>query len=308
MQLYLKGGENRVAQAHIHMSRLLPEQRRLLGKLARTSVPKKLLMVSFCVSRKTVWHWGRQNLHYVSDLPRANHRFKISVETEITIIAFRNNFSYGTARIQQRLFCAPDFELEQMEVKVQGVELSRQSINEVLKKWGINGYRRKYQKRWKFFRASCPNELWQLDLKRFKFNGRKYEMLVVIDDYSRFILQLYVFDHSPNIPEITAAIMDIVQKHHPKGILTDNNPFQQSWKEWCEAQDVTAHFAHPYYPQDKGKVERTIRNVTEEFIDHLSKFTMFFDKLQEYKEWFNEKRYHRGVKDYPIRLFVTLAS
>ena len=288
--------------------RLTPEQRRLLGKLARTTIPKKLLMVSFSVSRKTVWHWGKQNLHYVSDLPRTNHRFKITVETEITIIAFRNNFGYGTARIQQRLFCAPAFELEQMEVKVQGVELSRQSINEVFKKWGINGYRRKHKKSWKFFRATCPNELWQLDLKRFRFRGKKYEMLVVIDDYSRFILLLHVFDHCPNISEITEAIKDIVQEHHPHNILTDNNPFQDSWAEWCEEQKVTALFAHPYYPQDKGKVERTIRNVTEEFIDLLGKFTMFFERLQEYREWFNKKRYHRGIKDYPANLFVTLAS
>lgn len=286
--------------------RLIPEQRRLLGKLARSNIPKKLLMVSFSVSRKTVWYWGKQNLHYASDLPRANHKFKITVETEIMIIAFRNNFGYGTARIQQRLFCAPDFELEQMEIKVQGVELSRQAINEILKKWGINGYRRKSKKAWKFFRAKYANELWQLDLKRFKFQGKKYELLVCIDDYSRYILLLHVFDHSPNIPEISEAMETIVDKYHPEKILTDNNPFQNSWKEWCKENNIEAIFAHPYYPQDKGKVERTIRNITEEFIDLLSKFSMFFERIQEYKEWFNEKRYHRGIKSYPAKVFVTL--
>ena len=286
--------------------RLNPEQRRLLGKLSRTNIPKKLLMVSFSVSRKTVWFWGKQNLHYVSDLPSANRKFKITVETEITIIAFRNNFGYGCARIQQRLFCAPDFELEQMEIKVQGVELSRQSINEILKKWGINGYRRKNKKSWKFFRAKYANELWQLDLKRFKFQGKKYELLVCIDDYSRFILLLHVFDHSPNISEISEAMKFLVEKYHPEKILTDNNPFQDSWERWCASMNVEALFAHPYYPQDKGKVERTIRNITEEFIDLLTHFSMFFERIQEYKEWFNDKRYHRGVKDYPARLFVTL--
>src|SRR3989344_3900942 len=100
--------------------RLEPEQRRLLGKLARTNIPKNVLMIAFSVSRKTVWYWGSENLHYANDLLRTNHKFKITVETEITIVAFRNNFGYGTARIQQRLFCAPDFELEQMEIKVQG--------------------------------------------------------------------------------------------------------------------------------------------------------------------------------------------
>lgn len=288
------------------MCRLKPEQRLLLGKLARTNIPKNLLMMSFSVSRKTVWYWGKENLHYVSDLSRANHKFKITVETEITIIAFRNNFGYGTARIQQRLFCAPDFELEQMEVKVQGVELSRQAINEILKKWGINGYRRRKGKAWKFFRAKYVNELWQLDLKRFKFQGKKYELLVCIDDHSRFILLLHLFDHSPTIEEIGRAMKHLVDKYLPEKILTDNNPFQNSWKEWCKENGTEAVFAHPYYPQDKGKVERTIRNVTEEFIDLLGNFPMFFDRLQEFRNWFNEKRFHRGIKDYPAKLFVTL--
>lgn len=283
--------------------RLKPEQRLLLGKLDRTDVPKKLLMANFSVSRTTVWFWGNQNLHCVTDLPKANHRFKITIDTEITIIAFRNNFGYGTARIQQRLFCAPDFELEQMEVKVQGVELSRQAINEILRKWGINGYRRK-RKSWKFFRAKYANELWQLDLKRFKFNGKKYELLVCIDDYSRFILILHLFDHSPTVKQIQDVMKPLIEKHQPKNILTDNNPFSNSWKEWCRESNIKAIFAHPYYPQDKGKVERTIRNITEEFIDLLSHFPMFFERLQEYKSWFNEKRYHRGVKDYPANLYV----
>ena len=284
------------------MTRLTSEQRLDLGKLARKDIPKKLLMEAFSCSRTTVWFWGSQNLHYTSDLPRSK-RFKITLETEITIIAFRNNFGYGTARIQQRLFCAPDFELEEMEIYVQGVQLSRQAINEILRKWEINGYKKKY-KFWKFFRAKYPNELWQLDLKRFRFQGKNYELLVVIDDHSRFLLKLHLFDHSPNIPEICCAIESLVKKCHPEKILTDNNPFKDSWMIWCQEHGTKAIFAHPYYPQEKGKVERTIRNVTEEFIDLLGKFPQFFGRMEEYRRWFNEKRYHRGVKDYPANLYV----
>lgn len=276
----------------------------MLGKLARQDIPKKVLMVSFSVSRTTIWYWGRQNLHYISDLQRVNHRFKITMETEITIIAFRNNFGYGTARIQQRLFCAPEYELEAMEVKVQGVQLSRQAINKVLRKWGINGYKKKNRKAWKFFRAKYANELWQLDLKRFKFEGKKYELLVCIDDYSRYLLCLQLFDHSPNIDEISQTIKPLIKKYNPEKILTDNNPFGKTWGLWCKENAVEAIFAHPYYPQDKGKVERTIRNITEEFLDLLSKFPQFFGRMENFRNWFNEKRYHRGVKDYPAKLYV----
>ena len=138
------------------------------------------------------------------------------------------------------------------------------------------------------------------------FEGKKFELLVLIDDYSRFILLLHVFDHSSNIPEISQAVKGLIEKHHPEKILSDNNPFQLSWKEWCKSVKVTVVFAHPYYPQDKGKVERTIRNITEEFIDYLKNFPVFFSRMESYRGWFNEDRYHRGVKDYPAKLFVTL--
>jgi hypothetical protein len=275
----------------------------MLGKLARTKIPKKVLMESFSVSRTTIWYWGKQNLHYVNDLPRVNHNFKITSKVEIMIIAFRNTFGYGTARIQQRLFCAPDFELEELEIKIQGVSLSRQAINKILKKWGINRYKKKRKKAWKFFRAKYANELWQVDLKEFKFEGKKYYFLVCIDDYSRYILLLHLFDHCPKTKELTSALETLNVK--PKMILFDNGgQFKEQWKSWCKDNGIEPKSAHPYYPQDKGKVERTIRNITEEFICHLKHFPSFFNKIENYRRWFNEDRYHRGVKDYPTNLYV----
>lgn len=292
------------------MTRLSPEQRLDLGKLARELIPKKLLMKSFGVSRTTVWYWGKQDLRTRFDINK-NGKGKITVEVESTILFMRQTFKWGTARIQNGLVCLPEFQRKEIEITidvcVQHVTLSRQSINEVLRKFGINGYRRK-KKSWKFFRAKYVNELWQLDLKEFKFEGKKYYLLVLIDDYSRFILKLYVFDHKPNIPQVSETIKPLIDEHHPIKILTDNNPFGKAWEEWCREQKVEAIFAHPYYPQDKGKVERTIRNITEEYIDLLSAFPKWFnDKcMEEWRSWFNEERYHRGVKARPAELFVKL--
>jgi hypothetical protein len=286
------------------MSRLKPEQRLDLGKLARKGIPKKLLMDAYSVSRTTVWHWQVQDLRTRFDIKR-NCEGKITVDVEITILNLRTTFKWGTARIQQGLINLPEFMRADMEVCVQNFQLSRTSINNLLIKHKLNGYRKKY-KFWKFFRAKYPNELWQLDLKRFKFEGKKYELLVMIDDYSRFILQLYLFDHSPSINEIEEAVKPLIKKSHPEKILTDNNPFGKSWGGWCKELGTEAIFAHPYYPQDKGKVERTIRNIAEEFVDLLSQFPKWFNGkcMEEWRCWFNEDRFHRGVKDYPANLYV----
>ncbi len=285
------------------MTRLKPEQRLDLGKLARKDIPKKLLMEAFSVSRTTVWTWQVQDFRTRFDIKR-NFEGKITVDVEITILNLRTTFKWGTARIQNGLINLPDFMRAEMEVCVQNFPLSRTSIQKVLKNHKLNGYNKKY-KFWKFFRAKYANELWQLDLKEFKFEGRKYYLLVCIDDYSRFLLLLKLFENCPTTEEIAFAMQKLNVK--PEKILTDNGAqFREQWKNWCREWKTEAIFAHPYYPQDKGKVERTIRNLTEEFVDLLSKFPKWLNLkcIEEWRCWFNEKRFHRGVKDYPVNLYV----
>lgn len=285
------------------MTRLIPEQRRLIGNLIKLGIAIKVIAQSLLCSRQTVWYWSIQDLRTRFDIKR-NYEGKITIEVEASILFFRS-LGYGTARIQQRLFSAPNFELSKMEIKVQGIMLSRTSINKTLTKHKLNGYSKKRKKAWKFFRAKYPNELWQLDLKEFKFEGKKYYFIVCIDDYSRFLLCLELFDHCPTTNEITSVLQKIGIK--PQKILTDNGgQFRDIWKFWCWTENIEAIFAHPYYPQDKGKVERTNRNIAEELVNLISIFHKVLSKVEiiDWVVWFNEKRLNRGIKDYPANLYV----
>ena len=104
--------------------------------------------------------------------------------------------------------------------------------------------------------------------------------------------------------EITKLLGKLPQK--PEKILTDNGPqFREKWKRWCNENHLEPLFAHHYYPQDKGKIERAIRNVSGEFIYLLKKFPLWLKgKIKEYREWYNNKRYHRGIKAIPITLYT----
>jgi hypothetical protein len=148
----------------------------MIGAMIKLRIHINLIAQSFSCSRQTIWYWKNQDLRCRFDIPR-NYRSKITIEAEASILFFRN-LGYGTARIQQRLFSASKLELEKMEISIQELIISRQTINKILKKHRINGYKNRRGKAWKFFRAKYANELWQLDLKRFKFEGRKYELLV----------------------------------------------------------------------------------------------------------------------------------
>jgi transposase InsO family protein len=286
------------------MTRLKPEQRRLIGSWIKLKISIKLIATFLSCSRVTVWFWKNQDLRTRFDIPR-NYRGKITIEAEITIL-FLRSLGYGCARIQQRLNSAPEIELNKTEIFVQGLIVSRQTVYNVLKKHKLNGYHNKRsQKAWKFFRAEYANKLWQLDLKEFKFEGKKYYFIVCIDDYSRFLLTLKLFEHCPTTKEITFVLQELNNK--PEKILVDNGvQFKEQWKNWCIENNIEPIFAHPYYPQDKGKVERTNRNIAEEVVNIIIIFHKLLSnqEVEGWIDWFNKKRYHRGVKAYPAELYV----
>ena len=125
----------------------------------------------------------------------------------------------------------------------------------------------------------------------------------MIDDYSRYVILSEQFNHVPSTKEITEMLDGVGRK--PEGILSDNGPqFKKSWEKWCVENGIKPHFAHPYYPQDKGKVERCIRNFSEEFVKQLFRFPEWLNGcIHQYREWYNMHRFHRGINNYPARLY-----
>src|SRR4030066_1545048 len=254
--------------------RVSPEIRGAFGKLVKKGLAVTCIAQLFDTTRQTVYRWLKRAKHvgreYFRDKTRKPKPAKVTQEVELSILKLRTTFKWGTARIKQGLYNLPDFIKNSVRC-VQGVRLSRETINNVLARNGQNGYQHEF-KRWKFFRAKCPDELWQIDFKGpFSVQGKKYWFLVCIDDYSRFIIAAEQFDHELTTAE-TVAVLE-KKKRLPKGILSDHgSQFKEQWKRWCSLHGVERHFAHPSYPQDKGKVERCIQNLNREFVKHLRKF------------------------------------
>jgi IS30 family transposase len=286
--------------------RLSPDIRGAFNRLVKKGLEVTRIAELFDTSRQTVYRWINRSKHvgreYYKDKLRKTKESKVTFEVELSILKLRTTFKWGTARIQQGIYHLLSFILDSVNC-VQEVKLSRETINNVLARNCQNGYLTEF-KRWKFFRASEPDELWQIDFKGpFTVAGKNYWFLVCIDDYSRFIVCAEQFDHQLSTAETVAALER--QKQLPKAILSDHGPqFRDQWKSWCNAHGVEAHFAHPSYPQDKGKVERCIQNLNREFVNHLRKFPEWLKgKLCEWRDWFNRSRFHRGVKAFPAALY-----
>ena len=287
--------------------RLHIDVRRLVGDMVDKCNNKSFVSRLLGVDRSTVIRWARRRVQ-LKDRSRKSKKnsFKITEKVEVSIVNLRVMFKWGSGRIRQHLIKAPSYLREVLPDLVQNVDLSRPAINNVLKKHKLNGYPKK-KEGWKFFSAKISNELWQLDPKGpVTIQGKRYWFVFCIDDYSRYMIMAKQYEHAPTCEDIQKDLLPFIKKHKPKNILTDNNPFKKDWDKWLKENGVKPQHAHPYYPQDKGKVERAIRNVTQEFINHIKKFPHWLNNhLNKYKNWYNHQRIHLGIKTTPYTLYAT---
>ncbi len=63
-------------------------------------------------------------------------------------------------------------------------------------------------------------------------------------------------DYDPETQDIMNILLPLFTRRKPEKILIDNGKqFKESWEKFLKKHGVEPLFAHPYYPQDKGKVE-----------------------------------------------------
>jgi len=302
------------------MGSLTPEIRNLIIKAYRRGHRVKDIASMFDVHRWTVWKWikrtrhpGRKNLRDHSKKPHRRHR-KITPLVEEAILLLRDRFNWGTYRIKINLLSPPQYIRYFLETVLgypwRSIDLSRQGINNILKKHRRNGSPyKKTKKDWKFFRADNPNDMWQIDIKGpFLLNGERFKALVILDDYSRYLLSAGLF-RSITTEVVTQQLNHCIETYsEPNSILSDNGPqFRDQFENWCNQDDRQIEVVHapPFYPQCKGKIERCIRNFNEEFIQLDKVFENPQTLLEEYQDWYNNERYHLGIDDCPANIFFT---
>jgi transposase len=108
--------------------RLSPDIRGAFRKLAKTDLAVTKIAQLFDTTRQTVYRWLGRGKHpgkeTFKDKPRQPKKGKVTLEVELSILKLRTTFKWGTARIQQCLYCLPDFMKESVHC-VQEVRLSR---------------------------------------------------------------------------------------------------------------------------------------------------------------------------------------
>jgi transposase InsO family protein len=170
-----------------------------------------------------------------------------------------------------------------------------------------NGYRPAAKKTGKEkpqrFEAGRPLELAQMDILEFFINKAKTYLILLMDDFSRFILGFRLLDQT-STDAVIGVVTDAVGRYGKmEEILTDRGFVFYSWRginrfeTYLETERIDHTHARPHHPQTLGKVEACNRRIKKELIDQ-KRFSNLHEAKVAVESWvehYNYQRPHQGI-------------
>ncbi len=220
---------------------------------------RKIILAQFGyeVTSRTLQRWNERLNKAEWDLRDKSKRpkkvyYKITLEIEKQIIAFRNKTGFGEKKL------------------INYFDIGHTSIYKILNKYKLtnpNPNRRKRIKYIRWQRKHC-NSLWQMDVSDQKIKD-KY-CFAVIDDCSRYCLGLFALNNTTT--KILTHLLDELIKINgkPREILTDNGPVfglrskHSQFDRWCNRRSIKHIRTAIHSPTTTGKIERFFQTLDRE--------------------------------------------
>lgn len=150
------------------------------------------------------------------------------------------------------------------------------------------------------YQPSAINEVWSIDfMSDTLWDGRRYRLLNIIDDYNREVLHIESDLSLPTLRLIRVLEYFKEFRGLPKMIRVDNGPEFISHKLdlWCRQNAIQLAFIQPGKPMQNGFVERCNGNIRKELLNaHI--FTTLEEVRQKAEEWrldYNSSRPHQAL-------------
>ena len=246
------------------------------------------------VSIRTIYRWltryrseGPKGLFDRSRRPK-NPR-SVSPEIVSKVIALRRELDLGCGKIAIEVGISPT------------------TVNNILKRAGLNRPRKKKRVVIKHFERKHSNTLWQLDFTQIYHD---LWLLLVIDDHSRFIVGWKLME-SPNVEDTISTLRECFAKYGvPKQILTDHgSQFYavrggvSTFTMFCLENHIQHILAGVRHPQTCGKVERKLGIIKEQLerfgaAENRVPKIIISDIIQEFVQYHNYSRIHYTYKYY----------
>ena len=149
------------------------------------------------------------------------------------------------------------------------------------------------------FEAPRRGALWQADFGEFRVAGERLHLLVVLDDFSRFVVGHCLAD-SPDAEEVIPTLRDAIARHgKPEAIRTDRGGAFLSGElgRYLETELIDHIVGRSYHPEGGGKVESLIGTVRRELwdVEHFEDREVAEKRLESFFEDYNHRRAHMGI-------------
>ena len=190
------------------------------------------------------------------------------------------------------------------QLRRQGITISTRSVQKIMEANGYKGIRKERKgKDFERFEASRPLELCQMDILEFFIHKLKVYLIILLDDYSRFILGWRLLDET-SIDSVIGVVQDAIDRYGKmEEVLTDRGFVFYSWhginrfERYLETEGIHHTHARPHHPQTLGKVEAVNKQIQKELIKR-ERFRSASDAEAAISRWvkiYNYERAHQGL-------------
>ena len=192
------------------------------------------------------------------------------------------------------------------QLRRQGITISTRSVQRIMEANGYRGIRKKRGKEMeesKRFEACRPLELVQIDIVEFFIHKLKVYLMLLLDDFSRFILGWRLLEET-SIDAVIGLVQEVMDRYGKmEEIVSDRGFVFYSWRganrfeRFLEVEGIHHTHARPHHPQTLGKIEATNKQLQKELIrrEEFQGVTEAEVAIRSWVERFNYKRTHQGL-------------
>jgi transposase InsO family protein len=280
--------KKRVAKAYTPSQRA--EALELAAKVGVAAAARQLGMTPF-----SIYDWRRQLKQHAAGEATATHPLVdkegvTSSERDRLIIAeWRAHPGLGPSQIRNQM-------------RRQGLKVSIHTVRVVLE---ANGYVTPRVRRQvvhdQVYEAVRPNHLWHLDFLHRYVHKQKVYVLLIIDDYSRFIVGCALWDGERATAVIDTFLTAVSRHGKPEKALSDGGSAFYAWKGvgafTRELADLEVDQLIATTPSSNGKLEVLNANIQKELFNTET----FFDlgeaqrRLTTWVQFYNFRRTHHAL-------------
>lgn len=160
------------------------------------------------------------------------------------------------------------------------------------------------------FQPEAMNQVWSIDyMNDSLWDGRKFRLLNVIDDYNREILAMEADLSLPALRVI--RVLEYLREFRglPQMIRADNGPefISDALHQWCRENKITLAYIQPGKPTQNAYVERCNGNIRREFLN-ASIFQTLSEVQEKMNDWMYDYNHHRPHQALNFRTPVELLT